>query len=56
MSPKAFLALLSAVDQSQAVVEFRPDGRILKANANFLSLMGFRLDEIQGRVTSQDVV
>lgn len=49
MLPKAFLALLSAVDQSQAVIEFRPDGTILKANSNFLSVMGYRLDEIQGR-------
>jgi len=49
MLPKAFLALFSAVDQSQAIIEFRPDGTILKANANFLSIMGYRLDGIQGR-------
>lgn len=36
----------SAVDQSTALIEFQPDGTILFANANFLTTMGYRLEEI----------
>ncbi len=42
-------ARLEALDKSQAVIEFNPDGTILRANANFLSTVGYMLDEIQGR-------
>src|ERR1700744_1278260 len=42
-------AKLSALDKSQAIIEFLPDGTILNANANFLAAMGYRLDEIKGR-------
>ncbi|EHP92798.1 methyl-accepting chemotaxis protein [Methylorubrum extorquens] len=42
-------AKLAALDSVQAVIEFRPDGTVLDANANFLKAMGYRLDEIQGR-------
>ena len=42
-------AVLAAIDKSQAVIEFKPDGTIITANANFLDAMGYRLDEIQGR-------
>ncbi|MBE7197249.1 MAG: PAS domain-containing methyl-accepting chemotaxis protein [Parafilimonas terrae] len=40
---------LAAVEASQAVIEFQPDGTILSANAAFLGLMGYALDEIRGR-------
>jgi len=40
---------LSAIDKSQAVIEFQPDGTILTANQNFLSTMGYSLGEIQGK-------
>ncbi len=40
---------LGAISKVQAVIEFSLDGNILTANDNFLSLMGYRLDEIQGR-------
>lgn len=40
---------MSAIDRSQALIEFSPDGRIITANANFLATMGYRLDEIVGR-------
>ncbi len=40
---------IEAIGRSQAVIEFDLDGRILWANENFLSVMGYRLDEIQGR-------
>jgi len=42
-------AQLAAIRRSQAVIEFKLDGTILTANDNFLKLMGYRLDEIQGR-------
>ncbi|WAC27548.1 methyl-accepting chemotaxis protein [Ancylobacter sp. SL191] len=37
---------LDALDRSLAVIEFTPEGRVLHANANFLSVMGYTLDEI----------
>lgn len=40
---------LSAINKSQAVIEFNMDGTILHANDNFLNTMGYRLDEIQGK-------
>ncbi|MFH6787319.1 methyl-accepting chemotaxis protein [Methylobacterium sp. MA0201] len=40
---------LAAVEASQAVIEFLPDGTILSANAAFLDLMGYALDEVRGR-------
>ncbi|CAO3436647.1 PAS domain S-box protein [Azospirillum endophyticum] len=40
---------LAAIDRSQAVIEFGMDGTIQQANACFLDLMGYRLDEVQGR-------
>ncbi|MGN7293206.1 methyl-accepting chemotaxis protein [Rhizobium sp. SAFR-030] len=40
---------LRAIDQSQAIIEFETDGTVVKANQNFLSAMGYRLEEIVGR-------
>ena len=40
---------LAAVEASQAVVEFLPDGTVLSANAAFLDLMGYTIDEVRGR-------
>lgn len=40
---------LAALDQSQAIIEFLPDGTILRANQNFLSVMGYALGEIAGK-------
>ena len=40
---------LTAIDEAQAVIEFQLDGTILDANQNFLSSMGYTLEEIQGR-------
>ncbi|MTI42071.1 methyl-accepting chemotaxis protein [Roseibium hamelinense] len=42
-------ALLNALDRSQAVIEFKPDGTIIRANNNFLALMGYELSEIKGK-------
>ncbi|MGH1404894.1 MAG: methyl-accepting chemotaxis protein [Alphaproteobacteria bacterium] len=41
--------VLSALSNSQAVIEFEPDGTILEANENFLDAMGYELDEIKGQ-------
>jgi methyl-accepting chemotaxis protein len=40
---------LAAIGRSQAVIEFTPDGTILRANRNFCDAMGYREDEIVGR-------
>lgn len=40
---------IKALDRSQATIEFDMDGTILTANPNFLSTVGYRLSEIQGR-------
>ena len=41
--------ILTALESSYAVIEFRPDGRIVRANRNFLDVMGYGLDEIVGQ-------
>lgn len=48
-SPKELNATLAALDKSQAVIEFDPDGNILHANKNFLSSVGYDLNEIRGK-------
>ncbi|UHC19870.1 PAS domain-containing methyl-accepting chemotaxis protein (plasmid) [Methylobacterium currus] len=40
---------VAALHRSQAVIAFTPDGTILDANANFLTVLGYTLSEIQGR-------
>lgn len=42
-------AKLAALNKSQAVIEFYPDGTIITANENFLNAMGYKLDEIRGQ-------
>ena len=42
-------AKFEALERSQAIIEFSPDGTILTANANFLTTMGYTLSELQGR-------
>ncbi|MFC6743483.1 methyl-accepting chemotaxis protein [Methylobacterium tardum] len=42
-------AKFDALGRSQAVIEFRPNGTILTANANFLTAMGYTLPEVQGQ-------
>ena len=41
--------IVEAVHKVQAVIEFNLDGTIITANENFLSAMGYSLEEIQGR-------
>lgn len=40
---------VAAIDRAQAVIEFALDGTVLNANANFLSVMGYDLDQVVGR-------
>ncbi len=40
---------LSAISKSQAVIEFSTDGRILRANENFLKATGYSLEEVRGQ-------
>ncbi|WP_300528023.1 PAS domain-containing methyl-accepting chemotaxis protein [Maricaulis sp.] len=39
---------MDAIDAAYAVIEFEPDGTILRANENFLQAMGYREDEVVG--------
>ena len=41
--------ILGAIDLSYAYIEFDLKGQVLKANPNFLNLMGYREDEVTGR-------
>jgi methyl-accepting chemotaxis protein len=40
---------LDAISRAQATIEFTPDGQILTANQNFLSAVGYKLEEIVGK-------
>lgn len=42
-------AKLKSIENSQGVIEFSTDGRIITANDAFLKTMGYELDEIVGR-------
>ncbi|KQO92460.1 histidine kinase [Methylobacterium sp. Leaf90] len=40
---------IAAINRSQGVIHFDMDGTILDANENFLSVVGYRLDEVRGQ-------
>lgn len=42
-------AIIAALDRSQAIVEFTPEGNILNANKNFQNCVGYSLKEIIGK-------
>ncbi|EKE72220.1 methyl-accepting chemotaxis sensory transducer with Pas/Pac sensor [Gallaecimonas xiamenensis 3-C-1] len=42
-------AIFDAVNKSQAVIEFTPDGYVLNANALFLATFGYELEQVQGK-------
>ncbi len=48
-APSADRSIVDALNASQAVIEFSPDGQVLSANDNFLATTGYRLIEIKGR-------
>jgi methyl-accepting chemotaxis protein len=47
--PNDLASKFAALDKSQAIIEFDPEGTILAANENFLGVIGYRLDEIRGK-------
>ncbi len=44
-----FHGQIAAIDKSQCVVTFAPDGTIIDANHNFLDAVGYTMEEIEGR-------
>ena len=44
-----FQGQIAAISKSQAVIEFKMDGTIITANENFLTTVGYTLEEIQGQ-------
>ena len=42
-------SVVTAINRSQAVITFSPDGLIQEANDNFLTTLGYSLDEIKGK-------
>ena len=44
-----YVGKVAAIDRSQAVVEFDLSGHIQDANENFLTTMGYSMDEIRGQ-------
>ncbi|MGL1955888.1 MAG: methyl-accepting chemotaxis protein [Colwellia sp.] len=44
-----FSGQIEAISKAQAVIEFNMDGTIITANENFLTTVGYSLDEIQGQ-------
>ncbi|MDF1750522.1 MAG: PAS domain-containing methyl-accepting chemotaxis protein [Alphaproteobacteria bacterium] len=49
MSTGDAASILAALNKSQAIIQFKPDGTILTANDLFLKVMGYSLDQIQGK-------
>tara|TARA_R110002167_G_scaffold13061_8_gene55257 strand:+ start:251 stop:2530 length:2280 start_codon:yes stop_codon:yes gene_type:complete len=43
------MGILGAIDESYGYIEFDLNGTIIKANKNFLNLMEYQLDEIEGK-------
>ena len=43
------MGIMDAINRVQAVIEFELDGTIITANENFLSTVGYSLDEIRGQ-------
>ena len=44
-----FEGKIAAISRAQAIIEFTLDGVVTSANENFLSLLGYRLEEIKGK-------
>ena len=44
-----FEGQMAAIDKSQATIEFELDGNIITANENFLSVLGYKLEDIKGK-------
>ncbi len=44
-----FEGQLTAINKSQAVIEFNLDGTIISANQNFMDALGYTVDEVKGQ-------
>jgi methyl-accepting chemotaxis protein len=44
-----FRGQIEAINKSQGVIQFHLDGTVIEANANFLAVIGYSLDEIRGK-------
>ncbi|MCM2364468.1 PAS domain-containing methyl-accepting chemotaxis protein [Pseudomonas sp. SR18] len=42
-------SMLDAIERSMAVIEFDPQGNVLRANDNFLKSMGYRAEQVMGQ-------
>ena len=42
-------SMLDAIERSMAVIEFDPQGNVLRANDNFLKAMGYRAEQVMGQ-------
>ncbi len=51
-----FQGQITAINKSQAIIEFSLDGTIITANENFLKTMGYALEEIKGQHHSMFVI
>jgi len=49
LSSSEMASQIAAINRSQAVIEFSPDGKILHANPNFLQALGYTLEEVKGK-------
>ncbi|WP_245585324.1 methyl-accepting chemotaxis protein [Pleomorphomonas koreensis] len=49
MQAADFEGQIAAISKAQAVIEFSMDGKVLDANENFLSALGYTLTEIRGQ-------
>ena len=48
-SPVANAIVVAAIEHTMPIIEFSPDGTILRANDRFLAAVGYTLKEIQGK-------
>ena len=49
MAPSELAAVYEALDRVQAIVEFDLEGKVIRANENFLRIFGYDLGEIEGQ-------
>ncbi len=49
VSPDLSPYIVDAISNQLAMIQFSPDGDILEANPNFLKVMGYSLNELQGK-------
>lgn len=47
-SRKSSESILSAINRSQVIIEFTPDGKTITANQNFFNLMNYTAKEVEG--------